>query len=49
MTEQQPPTCATCQELVDAERAARHAHDHSAATDHRVLLRRHRDADHRHG
>ncbi|MFE7134515.1 hypothetical protein ACFVIM_27010 [Streptomyces sp. NPDC057638] len=49
VTEQQPPTCGTCDGLVAAEREARHAHDHSAATDARVLLRRHQQhsPDHR--
>ncbi|MFE7132205.1 hypothetical protein ACFVIM_15210 [Streptomyces sp. NPDC057638] len=47
MDEQQPPACQECDELVTAERAARTARDHSAATDARVLLRRHMDTDHR--
>ncbi|MFE7131698.1 hypothetical protein ACFVIM_12620 [Streptomyces sp. NPDC057638] len=46
-TEQQPPTCPTCDALVAAERHARVAYNHSAATDARVLLRRHMDTDHR--
>ncbi|MFE7131195.1 hypothetical protein ACFVIM_10080 [Streptomyces sp. NPDC057638] len=47
MNDQQPPTCQECDDLVTAERAARTAHDHSAATDARVLLRRHMDTEHR--
>ncbi|MFE7131946.1 hypothetical protein ACFVIM_13885 [Streptomyces sp. NPDC057638] len=47
MDEQQPPTCTTCDDLMAVEREARTAHDHSAATDARVLLRRHMDTDHR--
>jgi hypothetical protein len=51
VNEQQPSTCPTCDDLLTAERAARHAHDHSAATDCRVLLRRHQrqSPDHRPG
>ncbi|MFE7133269.1 hypothetical protein ACFVIM_20655 [Streptomyces sp. NPDC057638] len=45
----EPPTCPECDDLVSAEREARTAHDHSAATDARVLLRRHMDTDHRPG
>ncbi|MFE7132371.1 hypothetical protein ACFVIM_16085 [Streptomyces sp. NPDC057638] len=49
MNEEQPPICQECDDLVTAERAARIAHDHSAATDARVLLRRHQrhSPDHR--
>jgi hypothetical protein len=46
-TAQQAPTCRTCDDLMTAEHTARTTHDHSAATDARVLLRRHMDIDHR--
>ncbi|MFE7132598.1 hypothetical protein ACFVIM_17245 [Streptomyces sp. NPDC057638] len=47
--DEQPTTCQTCDDLVAAERSARTTHDHSRATDARVLLRRHMDTDHRPG
>ncbi|MFE7132707.1 hypothetical protein ACFVIM_17800 [Streptomyces sp. NPDC057638] len=43
------PDCQTCDDLTAAERTARVGYDHSRATDCRVLLRRHRDADHADG
>lgn len=39
------PECRTCQELRLAEAVANAQRDYSGATDCRVLLRRHRQAD----
>ncbi|MEU3598915.1 hypothetical protein ABZ714_09325 [Streptomyces sp. NPDC006798] len=38
--------CTLCRELVEQERAAKAAGDQSLAVDCRVLLQRHRDAEH---
>ncbi|WP_237506758.1 hypothetical protein [Streptomyces sp. SID8380] len=38
--------CVHCVELAERERRARAVFDHSAATDYRVLLARHRAATH---
>ncbi|MEU3600253.1 hypothetical protein ABZ714_16275 [Streptomyces sp. NPDC006798] len=40
------PRCTLCRELVEQERAAKAAGDQSLAVDCRVLLQRHRDAEH---
>ncbi|MFE7135320.1 hypothetical protein ACFVIM_31120 [Streptomyces sp. NPDC057638] len=40
------PDCVICQHLTTAEKAAERVHDHSRATDYRVLLHRHLTTDH---
>lgn len=44
---EQPPECAECAELKRAEAAANEEGDRSAAVDKRVLLHRHKKAQHR--
>ncbi|MFE7134018.1 hypothetical protein ACFVIM_24485 [Streptomyces sp. NPDC057638] len=43
---QTAPMCPTCDGLRSGERDAERVRDHSRATDCRVLLRRHQEADH---
>ncbi|MFE7132771.1 hypothetical protein ACFVIM_18125 [Streptomyces sp. NPDC057638] len=42
----EPDACPTCHALTTTERQARATHDHSRATDYRILLRRHLDTTH---
>ncbi len=46
MREEEGEVCGQCVELAERERRARAVFDHSAATDYRVLLARHRAATH---